>query len=48
LFKVVGKGQQPQKIEGKKIFYIRSTGQFWIDHGSAINGMTGGTVSPGK
>jgi hypothetical protein len=48
LFKIIGKGQPPQKVEAKKIFYIRSTGQFWIDKGNAIEGTGAGSVGPGK
>jgi hypothetical protein len=48
LFKVLGKGVQPQKIEAKKIIYIRSTGQFWIDRGNSIEGIGAGAVGPGK
>ncbi len=39
LFKVTAKGKEPDRIEAKRIIYIRSTGQFWIDRGTSINGM---------
>ncbi len=48
LFKVVGKGKEPQRVEGKKIIYLRSTGQCWIDRASSLEGLgTGGALSPG-
>jgi hypothetical protein len=39
LFKDVGRGAPPQKIEGKKITYIRSTGAFRVDEGRWISGQ---------
>jgi hypothetical protein len=46
LFKVTAKGKEPDRIEAKKIIYIRSTGQFWIDRGTSINGMGAGGGLP--
>jgi hypothetical protein len=48
LFKIVGKGVQPQRVVGNKIIYIRSTGQFWIEKGNEIVGTGAGAVVPGK
>ncbi len=39
LFKEVGKGAPPQKITGRKITYIRSTGAFKLDEGRGILGQ---------
>jgi lipopolysaccharide export system protein LptA len=38
LYRVRQKGAEPQKIEGKKITYIRSTGMFKIEGGEGISG----------
>ena len=49
LFKIVGKGKEPQRVDGKKIIYLRSTGQCWIDRASLLEGLgTGGAFSPGR
>jgi hypothetical protein len=48
LYKVVGRGQPPEKVEGKKIIYLRSTGQCWVDQASSLEGSgTGGPRTPG-
>ena len=39
LFKITGKGKQAEKIEGKKIIYVRSTGQCYIEGGKTIEGL---------
>ena len=38
LYKIKQRGAAPQKIEGKKIIYIRSTGRYQIDGGDWISG----------
>jgi hypothetical protein len=38
LYKIKQRGAQAQKIEGKKITYIRSTGRFQIDGGDWLSG----------
>ena len=38
LYKIKQRGGEPQKIEGKKITYIRSTGMFKIEGGEWISG----------
>ncbi len=38
LYKIKQRGAEPQKIEGKKIIYIRSNGRFQIDGGEWISG----------
>jgi hypothetical protein len=38
LFKDIGRGAPPQKIEGKKITYIRTSGAFKVDEGRWISG----------
>jgi hypothetical protein len=38
LFRVVTPGAPPEEIKGKKIIYIRSTGDFQVDGGNWING----------
>lgn len=39
LYKEVGRGAPPQKITGRKITYIRSTGDFKLDEGRGILGQ---------
>lgn len=39
LYKVEKKGQKPQEIKGKKITYIRRTGEYKVDGGNSIMGQ---------
>ena len=38
LYKIKQRGAAPQKLEGKKIIYIRSTGRYQVDGGDWISG----------